>query len=43
VRHSQAAIDRAAELLDYRPIVDFREGLARTFAWYREQETLAVV
>jgi nucleoside-diphosphate-sugar epimerase len=43
VRHSQAAIGRAAELLDYRPVVDFREGLARTFAWYREQETVPVV
>ena len=43
VRHSQAAIGRAAELLDYLPVVDFREGLARTFAWYREQETVPVV
>ena len=42
VRHSQAAIGRAAQLLDYRPVVDFREGMARTFAWYREQEAAAV-
>jgi UDP-glucose 4-epimerase len=43
VRHSQAAIERAAELLDYRPVTDFRSGMARTFAWYEEQESAPVV
>ena len=43
VRHSQAAIERAATLLDYRPVVDFRTGMARTFAWYEEQESAPVV
>jgi nucleoside-diphosphate-sugar epimerase len=36
VLHSQAAIDLATEYLDYRPTVDFAEGLARTVAWYAE-------
>lgn len=36
VRHSQADIRAAETLLAYRPQVDFREGLRRTLAWYRE-------
>lgn len=36
VRHSLADIGLARELLGYRPVVDFREGLRRTVAWYRE-------
>ncbi|MDQ3439106.1 MAG: SDR family oxidoreductase [Planctomycetota bacterium] len=36
VKHSLADITRARELLGYAPIVDFREGLAATTAWYRE-------
>ena len=35
VRDSQAAIDKAKELLGYVPAVDFEEGLRRTVAWYR--------
>ncbi len=35
VRDSQAAIDKAKELLGYAPAVDFEEGLRRTVAWYR--------
>ncbi len=35
VRHSHANIARAAELLDYAPTVDVREGLRRTLEWYR--------
>ncbi len=35
VRDSLAAIDRARALLGYTPTVDWREGLARTVAWYR--------
>lgn len=37
IRHSQASIDRARELLDYAPIVDFDTGLARTIAYYQSQ------
>ena len=30
--------DRAAQtFLNYEPKIDFREGLERTVAWYREQ------
>lgn len=35
VMHSRADIGKAAELLDYVPVVDFDEGLRRTVAWYR--------
>ncbi len=34
VRHSRADIGKARELLGYAPVVSFREGLARTLAWY---------
>jgi nucleoside-diphosphate-sugar epimerase len=37
VRDSQADISRAKEWLGYTPIVDLREGLDRTLAWYRSQ------
>jgi UDP-N-acetylglucosamine/UDP-N-acetyl-alpha-D-glucosaminouronate 4-epimerase len=36
IRHSLADITLAQQLLGYRPMVDFREGLRRTVAWYRE-------
>jgi UDP-glucose 4-epimerase len=35
IRDSLADISRAVELLGYRSIVDFREGLRRTVEWYR--------
>ena len=35
IRDSLADVHRAGELLGYRPIVDFREGLRRTVEWYR--------
>ncbi len=35
VRHSQADISAAAELLGYAPQIDFRDGLATTVAWYK--------
>jgi UDP-glucose 4-epimerase len=35
VRAAQADIHLAADLLGYKPIVDFREGLRRTVDWYR--------
>jgi UDP-glucose 4-epimerase len=38
IRDSQADISRAAELMGYVPLVDFREGLRRTVEWYRETE-----
>lgn len=37
VRHSLASLDRARALLGYEPSVDWRTGLARTAAWYRER------
>jgi UDP-glucose 4-epimerase len=37
ILHSQAGIDKARELLDFAPVVDFDEGLKRTVAWYRQQ------
>ena len=35
VKHSQAEIARARQLLGYEPIVGLREGLGRTLDWYR--------
>jgi UDP-glucose 4-epimerase len=35
IRDSLADISLAENLLGYKPIVDFREGLRRTVAWYR--------
>lgn len=35
VRHSQADIRKAEELLDYRVAVDCKEGLKRTVDWYK--------
>lgn len=37
VRHSQADISLATEVMGYRPEVDLNTGLAETVAWYREQ------
>jgi len=37
VRDSLADISAAREAFDYRPEVDFAEGLRRTVAWYREE------
>jgi UDP-glucose 4-epimerase len=37
ILHSQAAIDKAAELLDYAPLVSFDDGLRRTVAFYQER------
>jgi len=34
VKHSLASIDKARDLLGYKPLVSFREGLERTVAWY---------
>jgi UDP-glucose 4-epimerase len=37
IRDSLADIALAGELLGYRPIVDFKEGLRRTVEWYRSE------
>jgi nucleoside-diphosphate-sugar epimerase len=37
VPHSLADITKARQLLKYEPAIDFREGLKRTVAWYRNQ------
>jgi UDP-N-acetylglucosamine 4-epimerase len=34
VRHSHAAIDKAVELLGYRPTHRIRDGIAQALAWY---------
>jgi UDP-glucose 4-epimerase len=36
VRHSQAAVELAADLMGYRGTVDLDEGLRRTVQWYRD-------
>jgi UDP-glucose 4-epimerase len=35
VKHSLADISRAKEGFGYEPLVDFREGIERTVAWYK--------
>jgi nucleoside-diphosphate-sugar epimerase len=37
IRDSLADIRLAGELLGYKPLVDFREGLRRTVDWYRSE------
>jgi UDP-glucose 4-epimerase len=37
ILHSRAGIDKARDLLDFAPIVDFDTGLARTLAWFRSR------
>ena len=41
VRDSQADITKARDLLGYKPIVSFEEGLRKTVEWYRSAETAA--
>jgi UDP-glucose 4-epimerase len=36
IKHSLASIDKITRLLNYQPIIDWREGLRRTVEWYRE-------
>jgi UDP-N-acetylglucosamine 4-epimerase len=36
VKHSLADITLAGELLGYKPVVSFNEGLARTYQWYAD-------
>jgi nucleoside-diphosphate-sugar epimerase len=37
VRHSQADLTRAGEVLGYRPVMGLEEGLAETVAWFEQQ------
>lgn len=37
ILHSRANIDKARDLLDFSPIVDFDKGLAQTVAWYQSK------
>lgn len=37
IKFSRANIDKARDLLDFSPVVEFDEGLRRTVAWYRSQ------
>jgi nucleoside-diphosphate-sugar epimerase len=37
VKHSLADISKAQTLLQYQPAVSVKEGLERTFRWYRER------
>jgi len=36
IKHSQAGIEKAKELMGYNPGIGFEEGLRNTVAWYRE-------
>jgi UDP-glucose 4-epimerase len=35
VKHSLADINQAKQCFGYEPLVDFREGIERTVAWYK--------
>jgi UDP-glucose 4-epimerase len=37
VRHTQASIQRISAALNYKPTVDFEEGMRRTFEWFTSQ------
>lgn len=39
IRDSQADISLARKILGYQPVVDFEEGLRRTWAWYSKSYT----
>lgn len=39
VKHSQADISRARELIGYDPQVSFEDGVQRTFEWYKGQKS----
>ena len=39
IQHSQADISVARQALGYEVVVPFKEGIARTVAWYRDQPT----
>ncbi len=39
IRDSQADISLARKILGYQPVVEFEEGLRRTWAWYSKSYT----
>jgi UDP-N-acetylglucosamine 4-epimerase len=39
VKHSLADISKAERLLEYRPVISVREGLKKTWDWYRKKKT----
>ena len=41
VKHSLADISQARECFDYVPLVEFREGMERTVAWYKTIDKFA--
>ena len=41
VRHSLADLELARALLGYEPIVSLEDGIAQTFAWYRDTHSTA--
>lgn len=38
IKHSRAGTDKARDLLDFAPIVDFDTGLARTVEWFLKRQ-----
>jgi nucleoside-diphosphate-sugar epimerase len=38
IRHSYASIREAESVLGYRPLVEVRDGVRETVAWFREHE-----
>ena len=42
IKHSLADISLAEQLMGYKPVVGFEEGLAHTVSWYRSQTAKAV-
>jgi nucleoside-diphosphate-sugar epimerase len=42
VKHSQADISKAQEVIGFVPLVDFQTGLAETVSWYRQRITANV-
>ena len=42
IRDSQADITQARAILNYKPLVNFEEGLRRTIEWYREAQAKAL-
>jgi len=42
VKHSLADIAKAARLLNYKPSVTAKEGLQKTFEWYRKQAEIKI-
>jgi nucleoside-diphosphate-sugar epimerase len=41
IKHSVADISLAKNVMGYKPVVSFEEGLSRTVAWYRTQMNTA--